>query len=75
MKIISVESILINPKLAARNAGHALDAKLAEAHFGMAEALKFSGRPAEAKAAYGAYLRLEPNGRDAAVAKRALDSL
>ena len=52
-----------------------LDAKLAEAHFGMAEALKFSGRPAEAKAAYGAYLRLEPNGRDAAVAKRALDSL
>lgn len=52
-----------------------LDGELADAQFGLAEALKFAGRTDEAKSAYQAYLQMDPNGRDAAVARRALESL
>jgi tetratricopeptide (TPR) repeat protein len=52
-----------------------IDAALAEAQFGLAEALKFSGRNAEAVEAYKAYLALEPDGRDAAIARNAIAQL
>lgn len=53
----------------------ALDDELAEAWFGLAEVSHFSGRIEEARGAYHRYLQLDPGGKDAAVARRALDAL
>ena len=53
----------------------ALDGGFAEAHFGLAEALKNDGRGQEAIAEYRRYLSLSPAGADAPVAKNAIQSL
>ena len=52
-----------------------LDGRLAEARFGLAEALRFSGDRTAAVRAYRAYLERWPDGEDAAVAKNALQAL
>jgi tetratricopeptide (TPR) repeat protein len=48
---------------------------LAEAQFGLAEALRFSGRTTEAVVAYKQYLEMDPTGRDAGIAKKAIKQL
>ena len=53
----------------------ALEPALHEALFGRAEALRFAGRIDDAKAAYRLYLERAPGGRDAPVAKNALEAL
>lgn len=53
----------------------ALDDELAEAWFGLAEAANFSARREDAADAYRRYLELEPSGKDADVARRALAAL
>lgn len=52
-----------------------IDDSLGDAQFGLAEAYNFSGKKELALEAYRTYLKLEPNGRDAAVARRAIDAL
>ncbi len=52
-----------------------IDDGLADAHFGLAEALRFSGQKSEAVEEYRMYLKMDPVGRDAAVAKNAIDAL
>jgi predicted Zn finger-like uncharacterized protein len=52
-----------------------LDEGLSDAQFGLAEAYNFSGRKAQALEAYRTYLKMDPNGKDAAVARRAIKSL
>lgn len=49
--------------------------EVGEAHFGLAEAYRFSGDRAAAVAEYKEFLRLDPASRDAEVAKRAIESL
>ena len=49
--------------------------EVGEAHFGLAEAYRFSGDRAAAVAEYREFLRLDPASRDAEVAKRAIESL
>lgn len=53
----------------------ARDASIAEAHFGIGEALRGLGKTAEAIAAYEKYLELTPDGPDAAVAQNAISAL
>jgi predicted Zn finger-like uncharacterized protein len=53
----------------------ALSPSLSEAQFGLAEAYRFLGRADDAVAAYKEYLRLDPRGKDAAIAKNAITRL
>ncbi len=48
---------------------------LSEAQFGLAEALRFAGRREDAVVAYRRYLVLEPSGKDANIARNALQQL
>jgi predicted Zn finger-like uncharacterized protein len=52
-----------------------LDEGNSDAHFGLAEALRFGGNKTAALEEYKAYLRLDPNGKEASVAKRAIEAL
>jgi tetratricopeptide (TPR) repeat protein len=52
-----------------------LDDGSADAHFGLAEALKFAGNKGGALEHYQLYLKVEPNGKDAGVARRAIEAL
>ena len=52
-----------------------LEEGLSDAEFGMAEALRFSGHKEEALEAYRTYLKMDPRGKDASTAKRAIESL
>jgi tetratricopeptide (TPR) repeat protein len=52
-----------------------IDANLAEAQFGLAESLRFAGKKPEALAAYRAYVAMDPNGRDAGIARRVIEQL
>jgi predicted Zn finger-like uncharacterized protein len=52
-----------------------LSPSLSEAQFGLAEAYRFLGRADEAVAAYKEYLRIDPRGKDAAIAKNAITRL
>ena len=52
-----------------------VDGNLADAEFGLAEALRFSGSKSEALDAYKSYLKMDPSGKDAGTAKRAIESL
>jgi predicted Zn finger-like uncharacterized protein len=52
-----------------------IDATLAEAQFGLAESLRFAGKKPEALAAYRAYVAMDPNGRDAGIARRVIEEL
>lgn len=53
----------------------ARDATVAEAQFGLGEALRAAGRTSEAVAAFERYLELAPEGPDAATARNAIDAL
>jgi predicted Zn finger-like uncharacterized protein len=52
-----------------------LSPSLSEAQFGLAEAYRFLGRADDAVAAYKEYLRMDPRGKDAAIAKNAITRL
>jgi predicted Zn finger-like uncharacterized protein len=52
-----------------------LSPSLSEAQFGLAEAYRFLGRSDDAVTAYQAYLRMDPRGKDAAIAKNAITRL
>jgi tetratricopeptide (TPR) repeat protein len=52
-----------------------LSPSLSEAQFGLAEAYRFLGRADDAVAAYKEYLRIDPRGKDAAIAKNAITRL
>ncbi|MDP2341259.1 MAG: zinc-ribbon domain-containing protein [Deltaproteobacteria bacterium] len=52
-----------------------VDSSLSEAQFGLAEALSFGGKKPEALAAYKAYLAMDPSGKEANIAKRAIEQL
>ena len=49
-----------------------INESLSEAQFGLAEALRFAGRTSDAVAAYRTYLAMDPEGKDAAIAKNAI---
>ena len=51
------------------------DAGLSEAQFGLAEALRFAGKKPEALAAFKAYLAMDPNGKEAGIARNAIQQL
>jgi tetratricopeptide (TPR) repeat protein len=53
----------------------AIDDGLADAHFGLAEALRFSGQKDQALDEYRTYLKMDPTGKDASIAKNAIESL
>ncbi len=52
-----------------------LDKDLGEAHFGLAEAQRYSGKKEAALRSYKRYLELSPSGPDAPVARNAIQSL
>ncbi len=51
------------------------DGALSEAQFGLAESLRFGGKKDEALAAYKAYLQLDPSGKEANIARNAIQQL
>ena len=52
-----------------------VDSSMSEAQFGLAESLRFSGKKDEALAAYKAYLKQDPTGKEASIAKNAIQQL
>lgn len=68
---------LDRPRQAADAFAHALtlERDLAEAHFGLAEAMRYSGNKSAALRAYKRYLVLSPSGPDAPIARKAIQSL
>jgi tetratricopeptide (TPR) repeat protein len=57
------------------NRALALDESLADAHLGLAEAYRYSGSKAKALDSYQTYLKINPTGKDAEVARRAIEML
>jgi tetratricopeptide (TPR) repeat protein len=51
------------------------DGSVAEAQFGLGEALRAAGRTSDAVAAYQKYLEMAPDGADAETAKNAINAL